>query len=83
MAEEIDKVVFSYNYYCVSKQLYLSLSMISLRNIPFFAVGLAVFLLGALAFKNDCPYVWYILALVYFVLGFAFRKPIDTSDGGH
>lgn len=57
--------------------------MISLRNIPFFAVGVAALLFGLLVFKNDCPTVWYIIALIYFVLGFAFRKPIDTADGGH
>jgi membrane protease YdiL (CAAX protease family) len=57
--------------------------MISLRNIPFFAVGVAALLFGLLVFKNDCPVVWYIIALIYFVLGFAFRKPIDTADGGH
>jgi hypothetical protein len=57
--------------------------MISLRNIPFFAVGVAALLFGSLVFRNDSPAVWYILALIFFVLGFVFRKPIDTADGGH
>ena len=57
--------------------------MISLRNIPFFAVGVAALLFGLLVFKNDCPTVWYIIALIYFILGFVFRKPIDTADGSH
>jgi len=57
--------------------------MISLRNIPFFAVGVAALLFGLLVFKHDNPIVWYIIALIYFVLGFAFRKPINTADGGH
>ncbi|WP_199118742.1 hypothetical protein [Pedobacter sp. ASV28] len=57
--------------------------MINLRNVPFFAVGVTALLFGLLVFKNDCPAVWYIIALIYFILGFAFRKPIDTSDGGH
>lgn len=61
----------------------LYLTMISLRNIPFFAVGIASILFGALVFSNDCPSVWYILALIFFVFGFIFRKPIDTADGGH
>lgn len=57
--------------------------MISLRNIPFFAVGIAALLFGSLVFRNDGPAVWYILALVFFTLGFMFRNPIDTADGGH
>lgn len=57
--------------------------MISLRNIPFFAVGIAALLLGSFVFKNDGPVVWYIFTLIFFSLGFAFRKPIDTADGGH
>lgn len=57
--------------------------MISLRNIPFFAVGVVALLFGSLVFKNDGPAVWYILTLIFFTLGFVFRKPIDTADGGH
>ncbi|WP_343535005.1 hypothetical protein [Pedobacter sp.] len=57
--------------------------MINLRNIPFFVVGLSALLLGVLAFRNDCPTPWYVIALIYFILGFAFRKPVDTADGGH
>jgi hypothetical protein len=56
--------------------------MIRLRNIPFFVVGLAALLLGLLAFRND-SLIWSIFAVFYFILGFAFRKPIDTADGGH
>jgi uncharacterized membrane protein len=56
--------------------------MISLRNLPFLAVGIAALLFGCLVFK-ECPWFWYALALFYFVLAFAFRKPIDTADGGH
>ncbi|MGE6221696.1 MULTISPECIES: hypothetical protein [Pedobacter] len=57
--------------------------MIRLRNIPFFVVGLGALLFGLLVFNNDCPTVWYVIALIYFILGFAFRKPVDTADGGH
>lgn len=57
--------------------------MISLRNIPFFAVGVAALLFGVLVFKDQYSIAWYIIALVYFVLGFVFRKPVNTSDGGH
>lgn len=56
--------------------------MIRLRNIPFFVVGLGALLLGLLAFKSDCL-VWSIIAAFYFVLGIAFRNPVDTADGGH
>ena len=54
--------------------------MINLRNIPFFAVGVAALLFGLLVFKNDSPAFWYVLTIIFFALGFAFRKPIDTSD---
>jgi len=56
--------------------------MISLRNIPFFVIGILILVISALAFKEDCL-VWSIFALIYFVLGFAFRKQVDTADGGH
>lgn len=57
--------------------------MISLRNIPFFAVGVAALLFGVLVFDNLYAVAWYVIALIYFVFGFVFRKPIDTRDGGH
>ncbi|WP_461487564.1 hypothetical protein [Pedobacter sp.] len=56
--------------------------MINLRNLPFFAVGLSALLLGLLAFKSDCL-VWTIIAVLFLIMGIAFRKQIDTADGGH
>lgn len=68
---------------CAIKTTCLYLNMISLRNIPFFAVGVAALLFGALVFNDIYAIAWYVIALIYFIFGFIFRKPVNTSDGGH
>ena len=73
---------FSPKLYIDIKLYHLYLSMINLRNIPFFAVAVANVLLGTLAFKNDLL-IWLIFALIFFVMGIAFSKQIDTADGSH
>ena len=78
----MNKEDFSPKLYTVINLYHLYLNMINLRNIPFFAVAMATFLLGALAFKND-SLIWFTFALIFVVMGIAFRNKIDTSDGGH
>lgn len=54
----------------------------SLRNLPFYFVGIVCLLLG-LAFYEDI-FVWHIFAGIFIIAGIAFRKNIDTADeGGH